>query len=60
MRLPVDDAVGRLVAEIADLQTAAATEIVLDVTADDRPRSSARSYSRIAEAVEVRLDRRTA
>jgi hypothetical protein len=60
VRLPVEDAVGRLAGEVADLHTAGATEVVLDVTAETGLDEALDLYSRIAEAVEARVDRRTA
>jgi len=60
VRLPVGDDVDRLVADIRDLRASGASEIVLDVIADDGIDQVLALYSRIAEAVERQLDRRTA
>jgi hypothetical protein len=60
VRLPVDDSVDRIVADITGLRAAGATELVLDVVADAGVDQALDLYSRIAVAVEAGLDRRTA
>ena len=60
VRLPVHDAAEQLVAEIHALHAIGASEVVLDVVADDGIDQALSLYSRIAEQVEGNLDRRTA
>jgi luciferase-like monooxygenase len=60
VRLPIGADVDRWIADIDDLRTSGASEIVLDVIADDGIDHALALYSRIAEAVERPLDRRTA